>query len=151
MVWKPHVTVAAIVEEDNRFLLVEEETSKGLAFNQPAGHLEKGEDLIAAVKREVHEETGWLFEPENLVAVQLWSRNSDYPTFLRVCFSGKVHSFDPSATLDDGIVATHWLTKAELEKLGRLRSPLVMICIDEYLQGQKFPLSITQNFLDLDL
>lgn len=151
MVWKPHVTVAAIIEEDNRFLLVEEETSKGMVFNQPAGHLEKGEDLIAAIKREVHEETGWKFEPENLVAVQLWSRNSDHPTFLRVCFSGKVHSHDPSLVLDDGIIATHWLTKHELERHGRLRSPLVMICIDEYLNGQKFPLSITQNFLNLDL
>ncbi|PKM33529.1 MAG: NUDIX hydrolase, partial [Gammaproteobacteria bacterium HGW-Gammaproteobacteria-10] len=75
MVWKPHVTVAAIIENDRRFLLVEEETSNGLAFNQPAGHLEKGEDLINAVKREVNEETAWQFEPEYIVSVQLWRRN----------------------------------------------------------------------------
>ena len=66
MVWKPHVTVAAVIERDNRFLLVEEETPHGLQFNQPAGHFEQNEDLISAVKREVFEETAWQFEPSEL-------------------------------------------------------------------------------------
>ncbi|MDD1607347.1 MAG: NUDIX domain-containing protein, partial [Methylococcaceae bacterium] len=89
MVWKPHVTVAAVIERDNRFLFVEEHTPNGLQFNQPAGHLEPNEDFITAVKREVQEETAWQFEPEQLVSIQLWRKNPDSPTFLRLCFSGQ--------------------------------------------------------------
>lgn len=151
MVWKPHVTVAAIIENDRRFLLVEEETSNGLAFNQPAGHLEKGEDLINAVKREVIEETAWQFEPEYIVSVQLWRRNPASPSFLRICFAGHCHSFDPNHPLDEGIIATHWLTRAEIAaKHDRLRSPLVMIGIDEFLSGKRHPLTLLESFLDLD-
>jgi 8-oxo-dGTP pyrophosphatase MutT (NUDIX family) len=151
MVWKPHVTVAAIIENNNRFLLVEEETSNGLAFNQPAGHLEKGEDLIYAVKREVFEETAWQFEPEYIISVQLWRRNPDFPSFLRVCFAGRCHSHDPAQILDDGIIAIHWLTREEVAaKKQQLRSPLVLIGIDEFLSGARHPLSLLQSFLDLD-
>lgn len=151
MVWKPHVTVAAIIESDQRFLLVEEVTSNGLEFNQPAGHLEQGEDLINAVKREVLEETAWQFEPEHLVSVQLWRRNPESPSFLRVCFAGYCHSFDPQQKLDEGIIATHWLTHAEIvAKQDRLRSPLVLIGIDEFLSGKRHPLNLVESFLDLD-
>jgi len=151
MVWKPHVTVAAIIERDRRFLLVEEETPRGLQFNQPAGHFEKNEDLIAAVKREVYEETAWQFEPEHIISIQLWRRNPDYPTFLRVCFTGTCHSHNPGQPLDAGIVATHWLTRDEIaQQRERLRSPLVLIGIDEYLSGQRHPLSLLKSFLDLD-
>lgn len=151
MVWKPHVTVAAIIERDKHFLLVEEETPRGLQLNQPAGHFEKDEDLIAAVKREVYEESAWQFEPEHIISIQLWRRNPDYPTFLRVCFSGTCHSFNPDQPLDDGIVATHWLTRDEIAKQReRLRSPLVLIGVDEYLSGQRHPLSLLKSFLDVD-
>lgn len=151
MVWKPHVTVAAIIERDQCFLLVEEETPRGLQFNQPAGHFEKNEDLIAAVKREVYEETAWQFEPEHIISIQLWRRNPDYPTFLRVCFTGACHSHNPGQPLDAGIVATHWLTRDEIaQQRERLRSPLVLIGIDEYLSGQRHPLSLLKSFLDLD-
>lgn len=151
MVWKPHVTVAAIIENKQRFLLVEEETSSGLAFNQPAGHLEEGESLIEAVKREVLEETAWQFEPEHVVSVQLWRRNSASPSFLRICFAGHCHSFDPNQALDEGIIATHWLSRTEVEaKIGQLRSPLVLIGIDEFLSGRRYPLTLLESFLDLD-
>lgn len=151
MVWKPHVTVAAIIERDQRFLLVEEETPRGLQFNQPAGHFEENEDLIAAVKREVQEETAWQFEPEHIISLQLWRRTPDYPTFLRICFSGSCHSHNPEQSLDSGIVATHWLTRDEVAlQQARLRSPLVLIGIDEYLSGQRHPLSLLKSFLDLD-
>jgi 8-oxo-dGTP pyrophosphatase MutT (NUDIX family) len=151
MVWKPHVTVAAIIEQDNRFLLVEEKTPRGLQFNQPAGHFEKNEDLIAAVKREAYEETAWHFEPEHFISIQLWRRNPEFPTFLRVCFSGRCHSHNPDKQLDDGIVATHWLTRNEIAaNQHRLRSPLVLISVDEYLSGHRYPLSLIQSFLDLD-
>jgi len=143
MVWKPHVTVAAIIERDCRFLLVEEETPYGLQFNQPAGHFEENEDLLAAVIREVQEETAWQFEPEHLVAVQVWRRNPKAPTFLRVCFSGTCHSHDPNQALDTGIVATHWLARDEVAaQQNRLRSPLVLASIDEYLRGHRYPLII---------
>jgi len=95
MVWKPHVTVAAIIEQDQRFLLVEEETPTGIAFNQPAGHLEPGESLIDAVKREVNEETAWQFTPEYLTSIQLWRKNLDSSSFMRVCFVGQCYDHNP--------------------------------------------------------
>ncbi len=151
MVWKPHVTVAAVIEQNLRFLLVEEETSNGLAFNQPAGHLEENEDLISAVKREVNEETAWQFEPEHIVSIQLWRRNPDAPSFLRVCFSGSCHSHDAGQTLDDGIRGTHWLTREEVSsKHHQLRSPLVIKSIDQYLSGERYHLNLLKSFLDLD-
>lgn len=149
MVWKPHVTVAAVIERDHRFLFVEEHTPSGLQFNQPAGHLEPDEDFITAVKREVYEETAWQFEPEFLVAIQLWRETPEHSTFLRLCFSGHCHSHEPHKTLDDGIVATHWLTREEIMvQHHRLRSPLVLYSIDSYLSMQRYPLSILKNFLD---
>ncbi|MDP3010383.1 MAG: NUDIX hydrolase [Methylococcales bacterium] len=151
MVWKPHVTVAAVIERDNRFLFVEEHTPHGLQFNQPAGHLEPDEDFITAVKREVQEETAWQFEPEHLLAVQLWRKNLDSSTFLRLCFTGQCHSHDAEQTLDDGIVATHWLTHAEITaEAHRLRSPLVLMSVNEYLSGQRHPLSLLKSFLDYE-
>jgi ADP-ribose pyrophosphatase YjhB (NUDIX family) len=151
MIWKPHVTVAAVIERDQRFLFVEEHTPNGLQFNQPAGHLEPNEDFITAVKREVQEETAWQFEPEYLVAIQLWRKNPDYPTFLRLCFTGQCHSHDANQTLDEGIVATHWLTRAEIAaQQHRLRSPLVLISLDNYLNGERYPLSLLKSFLDYE-
>ncbi len=148
MVWKPHVTVAAVIERHKRFLLVEEQTANGIAFNQPAGHLENGEDLIAAVKREVHEETAWLFEPEYIVAVQLWRREPSAPSFLRVCFAGSCHSHNPEQALDEGIIAAHWLSRDEIiTRSTRLRSPLVLKGIECYQAGERYPLSLLQSFI----
>ncbi len=149
MVWKPHVTVAAVIEQNQRFLLVEEQTSRGLAFNQPAGHLEKGEDLLDAVKREVKEETAWRFEPDYLISTQLWRRSSTEPTFLRFCFAGHVHSHDANQALDEGILAAHWLSRDEIAHKKNLRSPLVLESIDEYLNGERYPLSMLKSFIDL--
>ncbi|MBM4207789.1 MAG: NUDIX hydrolase [Gammaproteobacteria bacterium] len=149
MVWKPHVTVAAVIEREGRFLLVEEQTASGLKFNQPAGHLEENESLIEAVKREVFEETAWQFEPEALVSIQLWRRNSKQPSYLRYCFTGQCHSHDPHHPLDDGIFATHWLSSEEiLTQAKRLRSPLVAIAVGEYLKGERYPLALLKSFLD---
>lgn len=151
MVWKPHVTVAALIERDGHFLLVEEQTPDGVKLNQPAGHFEEHEDLIAAIKREVQEETAWQFAPEHVVSIQLWRKSPRHPTFLRVCFAGACHDHDPHQALDTGIIATHWLTRDQIAaQQQRLRSPLVLIGIDEYLSGQRYPLSLLQSFLDLD-
>ena len=150
MVWKPHVTVAAVIEKDGRFLLVEETTDNGLMFNQPAGHLEQGEDLITAVKREVMEETAWQFEPEALVAVQLWRKTPESPSFVRFCFTGAALNHDPNRKLDADITATHWLSRDEiLARHERLRSPLVVKSVDAYLQGTRYSLNLLQAFLDL--
>ena len=149
MVWKPHVTVAAVIEQNQRFLVVEEETNVGLAFNQPAGHLEEGEDFITAVKREVLEETAWQFEPHHFIGVYLWRKNPQSPNYLRLCFSGHVFDHNPNQALDTGIVQTHWLTRAELSTQS-LRSPLVINCVDDYLKGVRYPLSVLQSFLDFD-
>jgi len=150
MVWKPHVTVAAVIEQDNKFLLVEEHTNNGIAFNQPAGHLENGESILTAVKREVNEETAWQFEPEIIIAIQLWRKNPDVPSFLRVCFAGKVHSFAPEQALDDDIIATHWLTREQIAaKKSQLRSQLVLNTVDAYLNGERYPLSLLKSYIDL--
>ncbi len=149
MVWKPHVTVAAVIEREGKFLLVEEQTSSGLQFNQPAGHLEESESLVDAVKREVLEETGWQFEPDALMSIQLWRRSQKSTTFLRYCFTGQCHSYDSALPLDEGIVAIHWLTSQEIQsQKNRLRSPLVMIAVDEYISGQRYPLAMLKTFLD---
>lgn len=149
MTWKPHVTVAAVIEQDGLFLLVEETTDRGIAFNQPAGHLEANEDLISAVKREVFEETAWLFQPQALVGVQLWQRDPLSPCFLRFVFTGHVNGHDADRTLDDGIIAAHWLSREQIaEKQAQLRSPLVLTSIDDYLNGQRYPLSLLQSFLE---
>ena len=151
MVWKPHVTVAAIIERDRRFLLVEEETSDGIRLNQPAGHLEEGEDVMAAVRREVFEETAWRFAPEHIVGIQLWRRNPESPSFLRICFSGFCHSHEPQNALDEGILATHWLTPEDIQSNAqRLRSPLVALCITEYLKGSRYPLALIKSLIDLN-
>ena len=149
MIWKPHATVAAVIERQQRFLLVEEQGSFGIDFNQPAGHLEKDEDLINAVKREVCEETAWQFEPKHIISVQLWRKTTD-ESFLRVCFSGEVHSHSPDQPLDTGILRTHWLTYDEiLEKRDQLRSPLVLDAIDDYRNGITYPLSLLKSNLEI--
>lgn len=149
MVWKPHVTVAAIIEREQRFLIVEEETSNGLAFNQPAGHLEPSESLIDAVIREVNEETAWKFTPEYITAIQLWRKHPDASSFLRVCFVGNCSDYQADQALDDGIIATHWFTRDELAaQKSKLRSPLVLTTIDQYLAGEHHPLSLLKTFLD---
>lgn len=151
MVWKPHVTVAAIIEREGRFLLVEEHTSSGLQLNQPAGHLEENETLIEAVKREAYEESAWEFEPENLISIQLWRKKPRSPSFLRCSFAGRCHSHNPHQALDEGIVATHWLTHEEIKRQQhRLRSPLVLIAVEEYLSGQRYPLELLKSFIDLE-
>lgn len=151
MTWKPHVTVAAIIEREDRFLLVEEHIANGLAYNQPAGHLEAGESLIHAVKREVNEETAWQFTPEYITSIQLWRKTPDSPSFLRACFAGTCHDHQSQQPLDDGIIATHWLTRDEIvARTLQLRSPLVLTTIDQYLQGEHYPLSLLKTFLDLE-
>jgi 8-oxo-dGTP pyrophosphatase MutT (NUDIX family) len=148
MVWKPHVTVAAVVQRDGKFLLVEEETEAGLAFNQPAGHLEEGESLLAAVAREALEETAYHFKPTHLVGVYNWTHpTKEDTTYLRFAFAGELRGYEADRQLDDGIVAARWLTLAEIKATQeRHRSPLVLQCIEDFIAGKQYPLDLLVHY-----
>ena len=148
MSWKPHVTVAAVVERNSRFLIVEEVSDGQLVYNQPAGHLDEGESLIKAAVRETQEETAWSFSPVALVGIYRWHNPGSNRTYLRVCFTGPCTTHDPNQRLDKGIVRAEWLSRAELSASGRLRSPLVLRCIDDYLAGIRYPLSLLSDLSD---
>ena len=138
---RPDVTVAAVAETGGRFLVVEERINRRVLFNQPAGHVERGETLLAAVVREAREETAWLFEPQALLGVYLWQNRTNAREILRFAFIGRVSDHDPAQRLDRGIIATHWLTRAELEaRQPRLRSPLVLRCVHDYVAGRRHAL-----------
>jgi 8-oxo-dGTP pyrophosphatase MutT (NUDIX family) len=142
-IWKPNVTVAAIIERDGKFLLVEEETADGLRFNQPAGHLENSETLLQAVVREVREETAHDFKPEAFLGAYHWKHPHKDLTYLRFAFLGSLTGHHPEQPLDHGIVRAVWLTPEEVRaSQDRHRSPQVLTCIEHYLAGQRFPLSV---------
>jgi 8-oxo-dGTP pyrophosphatase MutT (NUDIX family) len=145
--WKPSVTVAAIIERDGRYLLVEEHTPEGLRLNNPAGHLDPGESPIEGCQREALEETTHRFEPDGLVGVYLSrfhrpSTGEDI-TYLRFAFCGHLGEAVPGLSLDSGIVRTLWMTPEEVRaSRERHRSPLVLQCIEDHLAGRRFPLDL---------
>ena len=145
-IWKPSVTVAAVIERNGLFLLVEEKTSDGIRFNQPAGHLEPNESLIDATTRETLEEAAFDFSPTALVGMYmsryLSSRTLQEVTYLRFAFSGEL-GCEHDRELDYGILRTVWMTREEmLECAPKHRSPLVLRCVDDYLAGIRAPLSV---------
>ncbi|PTB20901.1 NUDIX hydrolase [Trinickia symbiotica] len=146
--WTPHVTVAAVVERDGRFLVVEEETADGLRINQPAGHLEAGETLVEAVMRETLEETAHAFAPEALVGAYMTyiEKPGGGATYLRFTFCGPSAAESEARTLDEGIVRTLWLTADELRACrSRHRTPLVLRSLEDYLAGRRFPLDFVHT------
>lgn len=143
MARNPDITVAAVTENDGRFLVVEERINRRLVFNQPAGHVEHGETLIDAVVREVREETAWGFVPQALLGVYVWLNPASGRSYMRFAFTGSVKDHDAQQPLDRGIVTTHWLSREDLrEREPRLRSPLVLRCIEDYLGGIRRPLEL---------
>ncbi|MDP2248364.1 MAG: NUDIX hydrolase [Nitrosomonadales bacterium] len=143
MIWKPNTTVAAIVEQHGKFLLVEEETADGIRLNQPAGHVENGETLIQAAIRETQEETAYDFMPEHLLGVYHWRHPEKDITYLRFAFIGTASNHKPAQKLDDGILRAVWLSADEIRASQAMhRSPQVLTCIEHYLAGQRFPLSV---------
>lgn len=147
MIWKPNVTVAAVIERDGRFLLVEEETSEGVRFNQPAGHLDEGESLVDAAVRETLEETAHRFVPHYLVGIYQWRRPGADTTYLRFAFAGESAGHDPQQELDVGILRALWLSPEELtSQPERHRSPMVAKCIADYLAGVRFPLDLITHY-----
>ena len=154
--WKPNVTVAAVIERDGRFLLVEEHTSGGLKLNTPAGHLDPGESPAEGCAREALEETAHHFTPTALVGVYLarFQRPAAQPgsdgetdiTYLRFAFAGTLGLFEAGRALDDGIVRTLWMDIDELRaSVERHRSPLLLRCVEDYLAGQRHPLELVHT------
>ncbi len=142
MIWKPHATVAAIVEKDGKYLMVEEDVEGEIVYNQPAGHLDPNENLIDAVIRETREETGWLFKPEALVGIYLWQQPATERAFLRFAFTGQCSDHQKDQALDDGILRALWMSKDELLQSRKLRSPMVIKNIDDCVAGKRYPLDV---------
>jgi 8-oxo-dGTP pyrophosphatase MutT (NUDIX family) len=162
--WKPNVTVAAVIERDHRFLLVEEQTAQGLRLNNPAGHLDPGESLVQACVRETLEETAYAFQPTGLVGIYLAppigpqsvpsaaalplgpadagpARSGT--TYLRFAFCGKLGQWHAERALDRGIVRTLWLGIDEIRaSRQRHRSSLLLQSVEDYLAGACYPLSL---------
>ncbi len=144
--WKPNVTVAAIIEHNGRFLLVEEQAADGLRLNNPAGHLDPGETPAQACARETLEETAYAFSPISLVGIymsrQIQANGTD-TTYLRFAFCGTLGAFHPDRSLDTGIVRTLWMTRDEIQASAhRHRSPMVLQGVHDYLNGQRYPLEL---------
>jgi 8-oxo-dGTP pyrophosphatase MutT (NUDIX family) len=148
--WKPSVTVAAVIERDGRFLLVEEEAPEGLMLNNPAGHLDPGESPVEGCAREALEETTHRFTPTHLLGIYLSRLQRQRPgeatediTYLRFAFVGTLGDVVPGAQLDTGIVRTVWMTPDEIRaSTARHRSPLVLRCMEDHLRGQRYPLDL---------
>ncbi len=148
--WKPSVTVAAIIEREGRYLLVEEETPEGLKLNNPAGHLDPGESPAAGCAREALEETTHRFRPTHLLGIYLSRFQRPQPdgsvediTYLRFAFAGELGAVVSGRQLDTGIVRTLWLTPEEIRaSAARHRSPLLVRCMEDHLRGQRYPLEL---------
>ena len=152
--WKPSVTVAAVIERDGHFLLVEEHTPEGLRLNNPAGHLDPGESPADGCARETLEETTHSFRPTALVGVYLSRFQRSDPqagtvqdiTYLRFAFCGELGQAQPGRALDTGIVRTLWMSPDEIRSSqARHRSPLLVQCMEDYLAGQRFPLNLVRT------
>lgn len=145
-VWTPHMTVAAVIERDRRFLMVEEHADGRRVYNQPAGHLEPDERLVDAIVREVLEETRTHFRPQAVIGVYRWVHPGSGETHVRVAFSGATDGSEPDRALDDPIIAPRWCSYDELRAdPATLRSPLVLGCIDDYLGGRRYPLELLRE------
>ncbi len=136
----PRVTVGCVIEQDGRFLLVEESIGGRLVLNQPAGHLDPDESLIEAARRETLEETGYSVEPWALIGV--YQLDVRHRHFVRFSFAAKVLAHDPQRTLDVGIRRALWLSRDEIAARGNLRTAMVLRSIDDYLGGRRVPLEL---------
>lgn len=147
-IWCPHVTVACVVADRDRYLMVEEEVNGCTAYNQPAGHLDDFETLQQAAVRETREETGWTVELTHLIGVHQWRSTEHGDVVVRFTFAAKPLNHDPQQPLDTGVRQALWLTRGEIAALGeRLRSPMILLSIDEWLAGQRLPLSVVTSLM----
>ena len=146
--FKPNTTVAALIERDGRFLLVEERINGELKLNQPAGHVEQNEAIAAACVREGLEETGYHIQPTALVGIYYWTPpERSHMTYLRFAFAAEVIGEEVGYQLDEGIERPVWLTYEEIvARRDQHRSPLLLGCIDDYLAGKRYPLDVIQDY-----
>ncbi|MCV6637270.1 NUDIX hydrolase [Candidatus Albibeggiatoa sp. nov. NOAA] len=144
MDWTPHVTVAAIICDNEHFLLVEEQSDGEVVLNQPAGHWEQNETLAEAASREALEESAWHFEPSAITGIYTYT-GTNQVTYLRVAFAGQHSQFEPQRKLDTGILRTVWMTREEVAQADNLRSPMVLQCIDDYLKKSHYALDLIQS------
>jgi len=141
--WCPHVTVASVIERNGKFLFVEELAGQNSVLNQPAGHWEAHESLLEAVARETLEETAYHIQPSALIGVYRWLHPQNNFTYLRFAFTGDILAHDAERPLDNGILRALWLTPTELQAASaRHRSPLVQLCLQDYLAGKRYPLDL---------
>lgn len=145
--WTPHATVATVIELDHKFLMVEEYIGAQIpVFNQPAGHIEEDESIVTAAIRETLEETGWHVQPLDLIGIYIYKAENGV-TYHRYCLRAKALEFDPQAALDTGIIGPAWMTLDEVKACPRLRSPLVLTSLEDYLAGKRFPLTLISEHL----
>lgn len=146
MDWQAHVTVATIIEDQGRFLFVEELKQGRAVLNQPAGHLDPNESLQHAAVRETLEETGWDVELTGVVGIYLYTAPSNGVTYQRICFAANALRHHEDYALDEGIIGAVWLTRDELiAQQERWRSELVLRCVDDYLNGERFSLDLLRD------
>lgn len=147
MTWAPHVTVATVVERQGRFLMVLERPNGHEVYNQPAGHLEPDESLVAAAVRETLEETAWEVRITGLLGIGLYTAPANGVTYLRHTFIGEPVQHHPERTLDEGIIAAKWLSYEQLqERRGLLRSPMVLQAVEDYRSGRRYPLELLRSY-----
>lgn len=147
MNWYPHKTVATVVERDGHFLMVEEQADGSVVFNQPAGHLEAGESLLEAARRETLEETGWEVEPVRFLGLYHYTSTANQTCYIRSCFIANPVRHHGDRQLDREIIKAHWLTFEQIEQLeNQLRSPVVLRVLEDYRQGIGYPLSLITTF-----
>lgn len=138
----PHLTVAAVIEDNGRFLMVQEEDGGRIVINQPAGHVEPGENPIDAVVRETQEETAWQVEPTAIIGCY-YDTAADGISYFRICYAAVGLQFNPQQPLDEGIIAAKWFTLQELLASSYpLRSPFVLQSIEDYIKGRRYPLAL---------
>jgi 8-oxo-dGTP pyrophosphatase MutT (NUDIX family) len=146
--WTPHVTVATIIEKDGKYLLVKERRlinnkgELGIVYNQPAGHVDKGETIATAAIRETLEETRWQVKLKHLIGIYIFTAPTNGVTYHRYCFAGEAIMHHPESQLDDGILDAEWFSWEEIQQLDNLRSPLVKRCFEDHIKGKQYPLDL---------
>lgn len=146
--WTPHATVATIVEKEGKYLLVEEnrlinsQGDYGVVYNQPAGHVDQGESIMAAAIRETLEETRWQVKLTHLVGIYIFTAPANGITYHRYCFAAEAIKHQAASELDDGILDAKWFSWEDIQQLNNLRSPLVKRCIEDHIKGKRYPLDL---------
>jgi len=145
-----HITVAAIIEQDGKYLMIREMANGLEVYNQPAGHWEVDETLIEAAIRETQEETAWRFIPEAVVAIYRWKHPEKDEVFLRITFCGTADNHQADQPLDKGILEAIWMTREELAGLEEIqrRSAMVLQSIDDYESGKRFDLNLLSEVVE---